>query len=120
MKKKYNIPLLTGIRYAKIGVIIIMLIGFIWIIYFLYQNLYLPLTQAQVVGELKAKVALETVNKKDLEDLLKVMENNKKLPLIDWDTIADPFVKQHLTINLPPPASEAENNAAPASNASPP
>ena len=95
MPIKFQISLTTLIRYAKAMVAILMTFGIIWIIYFLFQNLYLPLTTATEVAELKANVSLVTVNKRDLDEVIKLLDKNRMAPATNWDTINDPFALIH-------------------------
>lgn len=100
-KIKVRLSFIAAIRYMKIAVIALMAAGFIWLSWFLYENLYKPLTQAIVVAELRAKVALITVNRKDLEAILSFIDKRKQPLLIDWAAIPDPTSAVH----IPPPAS---------------
>lgn len=104
---KLKVSFITVIRYAKVSIIILMAGGFIWMSWFLYDNLYKPLTQAMIVAELKAKVALITVNRKDFEAILAFIDKRKLLPAIDWTMIPDPTSSVH--VPLPAPANIQPN-----------
>lgn len=107
MLKGFNWSIVTSIRYLKIAIYALMLAGIIWVGVFLNNNLYKPITQAGEIAELKAKVALITVNKKELMSILELIAKNKELPANSWEAIADPFVADHLPPPPPAPTDEA-------------
>lgn len=113
---KLRVSFIAVIRYAKIAIIIFMASGFVWMSWFLYDNLYKPLTQAMAVAELRAKVALITVNRKDFETILAFIDKQKQLPAIDWAMIPDPTSKIH----VPLPAPKSTEPANPPSEPIPP
>ena len=86
------LPLQTLIRYIKITVTVALLAAFLAVTWFLYQNFYLPLTQSAALAELKTKIALITVNKKELENTLTLMNERRKPILIDWNSMRNVFV----------------------------
>ena|SRR3989338_3053471 len=110
---KIKVSLIRAIRYAKVTVIVLMIGGFVWMSWFLYDNLYKPLTQAMVVAELKAKVALITVNRKDFEAIVAVIDKRKKLPVIDWAMIPDPTLNVHVPLPAPTSAESIKPPAEP-------
>lgn len=96
-----NFSVTLTVRYAKITIALLMLVGIMWVVFFLYDNLYKPITQAMVTAELKAKVVLTNINKKELVEVIDLIEKNRKLPLLDWSSIPDPFTVNRLPPSLP-------------------
>lgn len=86
-----KIPFIAIIRYTKVSVLVLMLLIFIFIFWFLYKQFYQPLTQAVAVAELKAKVALVTINRQELENVLATIESSRKIPDINWPQLRDIF-----------------------------
>ncbi|KKU47332.1 hypothetical protein A3H10_01875 [Candidatus Uhrbacteria bacterium RIFCSPLOWO2_12_FULL_46_10] len=110
MPNQANFSVILAVRYAKITIALLMLVGVIWVAFFLYDNLYKPITQAMVTAELKAKVVLTNVNKKELTEVIDLIEKNTKLPTLDWSSLADPFAGNRLP---PSSSSSSTNNKAP-------
>jgi hypothetical protein len=90
------------VRYVKVAVVVLMASGLLWLTWFLYRDFYQPLTRALIVAELKARVALTTVNKAELETVIAALERNRTLPLVNWATLANPFAAPATTPALPP------------------
>ena len=79
-----------------------MTVGLIWLTWFLYDNFYKPLTQALFVAELRTRVALKTVDRKGLDEIIAVVEKNREFPNIDWAVLPDPFTPRPSVQIIPP------------------
>jgi hypothetical protein len=110
-----NLSLISFIRYSKIAVAILMIAGLVWLAWFLYDNCYKPLTQALFVAELRTHVALKTVDKKGLDEIIALIEKNKQLPNIDWTLLPDPFTPRR-SIQPIPPTDKQPTEPAPATS----
>jgi hypothetical protein len=60
---------------VQILVIISACLGLIYITYFLYNNFYIALTESQIIIDLRDKVAVETVNAKKFDNIIKNIDN---------------------------------------------
>lgn len=85
------------IRGSKIAISALMVLMFFGTAWFLYRNVYQPLTQATAIAELRAKVALVTVNRQVLTHVLQHIEKKKKVPPVAWDTVQNIFDQTRTT-----------------------
>jgi hypothetical protein len=82
---------LAIVRYAQTTVTGVMVVALLWVGIFLYENFYQPLTRAVVVAELKARVALATVNRQALEQTITAANERRRGLDFAWAELSDPF-----------------------------
>ncbi|MFA5954696.1 MAG: hypothetical protein WC817_04130 [Patescibacteria group bacterium] len=106
---KLKLPITYIVRYGYAFIVTLMCLIFAAILWFIYGNVYVPLTQATFLAELQARVALISVNKKDLKDVLDAMSINAKPTAIDWSSARNPFIIEPAVLS--PVATDSQNPA---------
>lgn len=92
-KKTVTIDIFRLIKYIYPMTIFIIILILIWVMYFLYNNVYLTMTQAQIVSTLKTKVIEESVNYNGfnaIADKIKAKEKLSDWPYLNY--LASPFL----------------------------
>ncbi|PJE75836.1 hypothetical protein COV04_02735 [Candidatus Uhrbacteria bacterium CG10_big_fil_rev_8_21_14_0_10_48_11] len=88
-----KLPINYIIKYSRVAIGMAMMAIFAGVVWFLYQNVYQPLTQATFLAELESRVALVGVNKNDLKEVLETIKTNAHPPEIDWTQTRNPFIE---------------------------
>lgn len=92
-KSAGNFNIYWMIKYIYSITIFFIVLILIWVMSFLYNNVYLTMTQAQLVSDLKSKVIEESVDYLTFNRILEKLDNKKKLA--DWpylNYLASPFL----------------------------
>lgn len=112
IKRAGRIDVFKMIKYIYPLTIFVIVLILIWVMSFLYNNVYLTMTQAEIVSNLKSKVIEESVNYAGFNAIVDKIGGKKKLaewPYLNY--LASPFAYGKKT---PYPS-----NPAPASSTSP-
>jgi|GEM_PF-1905791 len=100
-----KLPASIIIKYGKIGVIAVMIVILGILGWFLNSYVYVPLTQAVALAELKTYVSLVSVNKTGLDKLVAKITRDREPSPLDWNKIRNPFenpVPKNNEIATPP------------------
>jgi len=74
-----GIDIFKAIKYIYPLTIFIIVLILIWVMSFLYNNVYLTMTQAEIVSSLKSKVIEESVDFSKFNDIVKKIADKKSL-----------------------------------------
>lgn len=83
LKVHFNFSIKKILRIVEILVIVSACLGMIYITYFLYNNFYISLTESQIIIDLRDKVAIETVNAKKFDNIIKNIDKKT----VDKETV---------------------------------
>jgi hypothetical protein len=89
LKIRFNFSIKKILKIVEVLVIVSSCLGMIYITYFLYNNFYISLTESQIIIELRDKVAIETVNAKKFDNIIKNID--KKTASKEAVSITDLF-----------------------------
>jgi len=110
-KKTATIDVFRLIKYIYPLTIVIIVLILTWVMYFLYNNVYLTMTQAQIVSTLKTKVIEESVDYSGFNAIADKIKD--KDGLSDWpylNYLSSPFMYGKKT---PYPANPALGTSTP-------
>lgn len=72
-------------------VIILAAVTILWLLLFLYQNVYQSITQSKAIVILKQEVAMESIDRPLFDKIKAGLIKKKEPPQIDWAALRDPF-----------------------------
>jgi hypothetical protein len=88
MTKPFNLPS----KYVFIGFILIIVISFVFLGLFLYDNFYLALSEGKTVYISSSDIAFQKINSELFDKIItKINEKINPAPE-DWSKIKDPFL----------------------------
>lgn len=91
-KTRQSLDIFKAIKYIYPLTIFIIVLILIWVMSFLYNNVYLTMTQAELVSSLKSSVIEESVNFKKFNTIVgKIAEKNSLSAWPYLDYLASPF-----------------------------
>ena len=104
---KFNISSLIAYsaKYLKLIIIIISFAAFGYLGFFLYQKMYLTISQSEEIKVLRQEVAPYSIDKDEIKKTLESLDNKTKPNNINYDQIQDPFgiPETNIIIQLPEP-----------------
>ena len=91
-KIKVNVFILLRCLYPAVLVLIVVFLS--WMMYFLYQNVYQTLAEAEILTELRKKVPEETLQKDKFEGIIQKLKEKTGIMETTTSTPAgkDPFL----------------------------
>lgn len=96
-KANFNRLLLTAVEHGRPVVILFMVVIFSIVLWFIYQNVYIPLTRAVELAELKETTAVVRPDENMLKETLEALAKRTTPIDKDWQAVRNPFT-------TPPPA----------------
>lgn len=90
-KANFNRLLLTAVEHGRPVIILFMVVVFSVVLWFIYQNVYVPLTRAVELAELKETTAVVRPDDKLLKETLEALARRTAPIDRDWQVLRNPF-----------------------------
>lgn len=110
--KKINLNrlLLNTIENSKPVLFGLMIIVLALVFWFIYNNVYIPLTRAVEIAELKETTSVVRPDQGMLDEALKRQQIRSTLQNIEWQNLRNPFIAAPIKAPSPNPSDSADES----------